>query len=69
MRWSWWRAPIATKACPPVGASGLVQLMPATAVELGVGDRFDAVENLGGGPAYLARQLMRFGDLRLALAA
>lgn len=51
------------------GAGGLTQLMPATAAELGVGDRFDPVENLSGGADYLARQVLRFGDLRLALAA
>lgn len=53
----------------PVGAGGLTQLMPATAAELGVRDRFDPVENLRGGADYLARQILRFGDLRLALAA
>lgn len=53
----------------PAGAAGLTQLMPGTASELGVGDRFDPVENLRGGADYLARQIRRFGDLRLALAA
>lgn len=53
----------------PVGAGGLTQLMPATALELGVKDRFDPLENLMGGADYLARQILRFGDLRLALAA
>lgn len=53
----------------PAGAGGLTQLMPATARELGVADRFDPAENLRGGAAYLARQILRFGDLRLALAA
>jgi soluble lytic murein transglycosylase-like protein len=43
--------------------------MPATAVELGVRNRFDPGENLRGGADYLARQILRFGDLRLALAA
>jgi soluble lytic murein transglycosylase-like protein len=51
------------------GAAGLTQLMPATAAELGVSDRFDPQANLSGGADYLARQLLRFGDLRLALAA
>uniref|UniRef100_UPI00286B2089 lytic transglycosylase domain-containing protein n=1 Tax=Phenylobacterium sp. TaxID=1871053 RepID=UPI00286B2089 len=51
------------------GAAGLTQLMPATAAELGVRDRFDPEENLSGGAAYLARQLLRFQDVRLALAA
>lgn len=57
------------EACSPVGACGLAQLMPGTAADLGVRDRFDPVENLSGGAAYLARQMLRFGDLRLALAA
>lgn len=56
-------------AVSPAGAAGLTQLMPATAQELGVADRFDPAENLRGGADYLARQLKRFGDLRLALAA
>ena len=53
----------------PVGAGGLTQLMPATALELGIVDRFDLAENLKGGADYLARQIVRFGDVRLALAA
>ena len=57
------------QAVSPAGAAGLTQLMPATAQELGVADRFDPAENLRGGADYLARQLKRFGDLRLALAA
>lgn len=52
-----------------VGASGLTQLMPKTAAKLGVADRFDPAANLLGGAAYLARQVLRFGDVRLALAA
>lgn len=51
------------------GAGGLTQLMPDTAHELGVADRFDPAENLRGGADYLARQILRFGDLRLALGA
>jgi len=56
-------------ACSPVGACGLTQLMPGTARDLGVSDRFDPLENLRGGADYLARQVQRFGDVRLALAA
>ncbi|RZJ44932.1 MAG: lytic transglycosylase domain-containing protein [Brevundimonas sp.] len=56
-------------AISPAGAAGLTQLMPGTAADLGVTDRFDVEENLAGGADYLARQLLRFGDLRLALAA
>ena len=57
------------RAASPAGAAGLTQLMPATAAELGVADRLDPRANLQGGAAYLARQVVRFGDLRLALAA
>lgn len=56
-------------AVSPVGAAGLTQLMPATARELGVADRFDPPSNLAGGADYLARQILRFADLKLALAA
>ncbi len=53
-----------------VGAHGLMQLMPATAAELGVKDRFDPAQNIRGGVTYLARMLERFDDdLDLALAA
>ena len=52
------------------GARGLMQLMPATAMELGVNDSFDPEQNVGGGVKYLARMLKRFNnDVRLALAA
>jgi soluble lytic murein transglycosylase-like protein len=51
------------------GAMGLMQLMPATARELGVSDAYDVDQNLAGGTIYLRRLLDRFdGDLRLALA-
>ena len=46
-----------------------MQLMPATARDLAVDDRFDPADNLAGGARYLALQLIRFRDLRLALAA
>lgn len=57
------------QAVSTAGAGGLTQLMPGTATALGVSDRFDVDANLSGGADYLARQLLRFGDLRLALAA
>lgn len=52
------------------GARGLMQLMPATARELGVWNPMDAEQNIAGGVAYLARMLKRFdGDIELASAA
>jgi len=52
------------------GAIGLMQLMPATARELGVGDPWDPEQNVRGGTAYLRQMIDMFsGDLELALAA
>jgi soluble lytic murein transglycosylase-like protein len=56
-------------AVSPKGASGLMQLMPATAHRFGVKNIFDPQENISAGARYLRWLLDRFqGDLRLALA-
>jgi soluble lytic murein transglycosylase-like protein len=50
------------------GARGLMQLMPATAQELGI-DIDDPHKNVLGGARYLAFLLKHFGDEELAIAA
>ena len=52
------------------GAQGLMQLMPATAADLGVKDAFDPRQNIMAGTSYLRQLLDRYhGEVKLALAA
>ncbi|HEY0786014.1 MAG TPA: lytic transglycosylase domain-containing protein [Acidobacteriaceae bacterium] len=58
------------RAVSRAGAQGLMQLMPATAAQLGVTDSFAPEANVHGGTAYLDSLLRRYHDnLSLALAA
>lgn len=57
-------------AVSPKGAMGLMQLMPATARDLGVADPFHPGQNIRAGVRYLAELLARFDrDVVRALAA
>ncbi len=57
------------QAVSPVGAMGLMQIMPGTAAELGLLEPFDAAANLDAGAEYLAWLIDRYGSVELALAA
>jgi soluble lytic murein transglycosylase-like protein len=58
------------EAISPKGAMGLVQLMPETAMELGVENPFDPEENIKGGVTLLKNLIDgNNGDYKLALAA
>lgn len=56
-------------AVSPVGAQGLMQLMPGTAARFGVSNAFDPSQNIAAGAKYLSQLLGMFGgrvDLALA---
>jgi soluble lytic murein transglycosylase-like protein len=56
-------------AVSPKGARGVMQLMPGTALAMGV-DAADPAGNIEGGVGYLSQMIRRFGgDLTKALAA
>jgi len=58
-----------TRAVSNKGASGLMQLMPATARRMGVENIFDPKQNIDGGVRYMRMLLDMFGgDVDLALA-
>jgi soluble lytic murein transglycosylase-like protein len=66
---AWQESKFRSDVISPKGAIGIMQLMPATARQLGVNPN-DPRQNIYGGVAYLSMLLTRFnGDARLALAA
>ncbi len=52
-----------------VGAQGAMQIMPQTALDLGLDEPFNPNDNVEAGTRYLKQQLDRFKSLELALAA
>lgn len=56
-------------ATSPVGAQGLMQLMPSTSRSLGVTDAYDPEQNVAAGTRYLRGLLDRFKRVDLAVAA
>lgn len=59
-----------TTAVSHAGAKGIMQLMDATAHQLGVSNSFDPVQNIDGGARFLRHLLDRYnGNEVLALAA
>ena len=66
---AWRESGFRQTALSPKGAVGVMQIMPATALGLGV-DRYDLHQNIEGGAAYLRLMLDRYsGNLTMALAA
>lgn len=57
-------------AVSQAGAKGIMQLMDATAQQLGVEDSFDPIQNIDGGARFLRQLLNRYdGNEMLAVAA
>lgn len=56
-------------AVSPVGAQGLMQLMPKTAASLGVEDSFNPAQNIHGGTQYLKQLIDKYQSVPTAVAA
>jgi Transglycosylase SLT domain len=51
------------------GAAGMMQLMPGTAADLGVTNRFSPIANIEAGTRYLRQMIDSLGSVRLGVAA
>jgi len=57
------------RAVSPVGAMGLMQLMPVVIRTYGIKDPFDPVENAMGAARFLSKYYKKYGDWGKTLAA
>lgn len=65
----WTESRFRQRAVSPVGAQGVAQFMPATAVEYGLADPFDPLQALPASARFLRKLRDQFGNLGLAAAA
>ncbi|MED4068635.1 transglycosylase SLT domain-containing protein [Priestia megaterium] len=57
------------RAGSPVGARGLMQLMPSTSRAMGVNDPYNPAQNIMGGSKYIRQMINQFKKLDVSLAA
>ncbi len=67
--WVWTESRYNPLAISKAGAAGLGQLMPGTARDVGVSNRFDPMANIFGAARYLRQMLDKFRVVHLAIAA
>lgn len=58
---AWVESRFHPRALSPVGAMGLMQLMPKTALGLGVTDPYNPLQNAAGGARFLKELYVQFG--------
>jgi membrane-bound lytic murein transglycosylase MltF len=60
---AWQESRLQASAVSPAGASGIMQLMPLTAADLGVKRLFEPEENIRAGVEYLSKQYLRLSEI------